>query len=153
MRDPLKGWTGKDTALADPFSIEQAAVGCAGFGLSFVEVVQAALAAQVVGVVDHGFDAQRAAVFQVLLDPGVLVENVDGDVDTAGDDLGFEDLRSGWGPAGPDPAACEDQFDLLRAAEVKVVGEEGFEEASGVAGLGEHDGARDLDLPHRQLHQ
>jgi hypothetical protein len=32
VRDPLKGWTRKDAALADPFSIEQAAVGGTGFG-------------------------------------------------------------------------------------------------------------------------
>ena len=49
LRDPLKGWTRKDAALADTFSIEQSAVDGTGFGLQFGEVVQAALAAQVVG--------------------------------------------------------------------------------------------------------
>ena len=96
MCDPLKGWTRQDAALADPFSIEQAAVDRAGFGLKFVEVVQAALAAPVVGVVDDGFDAQGATVCEVLLDPGVLGERVEGDLDTAGDEFGLEDLRDGW---------------------------------------------------------
>jgi hypothetical protein len=45
VRDPLEGWTRKDAALADSFSIEQAAVDGTGLGLQFVEVVQAALAA------------------------------------------------------------------------------------------------------------
>jgi hypothetical protein len=33
VRDPLEGWTREDAALADPFSIEQAAVGDTGSGL------------------------------------------------------------------------------------------------------------------------
>ena len=37
-RDPLKGWTRKDTALADTFSIEQAAVDRTGLGLQLVEM-------------------------------------------------------------------------------------------------------------------
>jgi hypothetical protein len=39
VRDPLKGWTREDAALADPFSIEQAAVGGTGFALQFGQVV------------------------------------------------------------------------------------------------------------------
>ena len=48
-RDPLKGWTRKDTTLTDTFSIEQAAVDGTGLGLQFVQMDQAAVAAQVVG--------------------------------------------------------------------------------------------------------
>jgi hypothetical protein len=68
VRDPLKGWTREDAALADPFSIEQSAVGGAGFGLEFGQVVQATLTAQVMGVVDDGLDAQRPAVCRVAPD-------------------------------------------------------------------------------------
>ncbi|MFD1535365.1 hypothetical protein, partial [Pseudonocardia aurantiaca] len=89
MRDPLKGWTRKDAALTDPFSIEQATVDRTGSGLKLRQVVQAALAAQVIRVVDHGLDPQGATVLEVLLDPGVLVEGVHGDLDTAGDELGL----------------------------------------------------------------
>jgi hypothetical protein len=68
VRDPLKGWTREDAALADPFSIEQATVDRTGLGLQGAEVVQAALAAQVVGVVDDGLDAQGTAVRRVAPD-------------------------------------------------------------------------------------
>jgi hypothetical protein len=68
VRDPLKGWTREDAALADAFSIEQAAVGGTGSGLEFGHVVQAALTAQVVGVVDDGLDAQGTAVRRVAPD-------------------------------------------------------------------------------------
>jgi hypothetical protein len=97
VRDPLEDWIRKDTALADTFSIEQSAVGVTGFGLQLIEIVQAALAAQVVGGVDHGLDPQRPPVFQILLDAGVLVEGVDGDLGAAGDDLGLE-LADGVAP-------------------------------------------------------
>ena len=55
-RDPLKGWARKDTTLPDTFSIEQAAVDVTGFGLQLVEVLEAAVAAQVIGRVDDGLD-------------------------------------------------------------------------------------------------
>jgi hypothetical protein len=66
VRDPLKGWTRKDAALADAFSIEQSAVGGTGSGLQFGQVVQATLAAQVVGVVDDGLCDTRSHVASEL---------------------------------------------------------------------------------------
>jgi hypothetical protein len=68
-----------------------------GAGGQFVEMGQAAVAAQVVGVVDDGLDAQRPAVRQILLDPGVPVERVDGDLHAAGDGLGLERQWLGLG--------------------------------------------------------
>jgi hypothetical protein len=57
VRDPLKGWTRKHTALADPFSIQDAAVACTGFALQLVEVGQPGVAAQVAGGVSETFSA------------------------------------------------------------------------------------------------
>ncbi|MGC1213359.1 MAG: hypothetical protein WA890_19080 [Micromonospora sp.] len=42
----------------------------------------------------------------------------------------------------------EDELHVVGAADVEVVGGEGFERGTGVAGGGEHDGLGDLDLPH-----
>ena len=93
VRDPLEDWIRKDAALAGTFSVQQPGVDRTRPGLQLVEVVQAAVAAQVAGRVDDGLDPQRPAVFEVLLDPGVLVEGVDGDLGAPGDDLGLELAR------------------------------------------------------------
>ena len=101
VRDPLEDWIRKDAGLAGTFSLQQPGVDRTCPGLKLVEVVQAALAAQVTGRVDDGLDPQGAAVFQVLLDAGVLVEGVDGDLGAAGDHLGLELAAGvGCGPAG-----------------------------------------------------
>ena len=57
------------TALADTFSMEHPGVDLTASGLQLVEIEQAAVAAEVVGRVDHGLDPQRPPVFEVLLDP------------------------------------------------------------------------------------
>jgi hypothetical protein len=95
VRDPLKDWIRKDAALAGTFSVQQAPIDCTRPGLTIVQVVQAALAAQVARRVDDRLDPQCPSVFQVLLDPRVLVEGVDGDLGAAGDDLGLERALGG----------------------------------------------------------
>jgi hypothetical protein len=57
----------------------------------------------------------------------VAVEGVDGDIGAPGDDLGLERAPGGTLSAGDDPAA-EDDLDSIGAAEVKVVGDQRFEE-------------------------
>jgi hypothetical protein len=81
----------------------------------------------------------------------VLVERIDRDLDTAGDDLRFEDLRGDWCAAWSHPATGEDELNLGGPADVEVIGDQCLEESPSVSGLGEHDGARDLDLPHGDL--
>src|SRR5438105_3873413 len=56
----------------------------------------------------------------------------------------------GAGSVAADPPA-EDELHVLRAADVKVVADEGLEEGPGTAGSVQDDGAGDLDLAHRQL--
>src|SRR6266851_9273471 len=139
VRDPLEDWIRKDAGLAGTFSVQQPGVDRTCPGLKLIEVMQAPLAAQVTRRVDDGFHPQGAAVFEVLLDAGVLVEGVDGHVYAPGDDLGLE-FAFGAGPDLP----VEDDLQGVRAAEAGVVGHEGVEEGPGVARLGEHDRAGDL---------
>ena len=52
VRDPLDDWIREDAAaLAGNYSIHQPGVACTRFGRQFLQVLQAALAAQVAGVV------------------------------------------------------------------------------------------------------
>src|SRR6266508_2306925 len=111
-------------------SVQQPLVDRTGLGLQVVEVGQQPLAAEVVGVVDDGLDAQGTAVLEVLLDAGVLVEDVDGDAVGVPVDGGLEGaggLSSAW-------VAFEDELDAFGAAKVEVVGHQRLEEGSGVAG-------------------
>src|SRR5206468_6701277 len=125
----------KDAALAGTFSVQQALVDRTRPGLELIKVTQAPLAAEVTRRVDDGLDPQGAAVFQILLDAGVLVEGVDGDLGAAGDDLGLE-LAAGGALTAAD-LAVEDDLDGVRTAEVEVVGDQRLKEAARIAGLGE----------------
>ena len=109
---------------------------------------QAPQTAQVAWIVDHGLDPQRPPVLQVLLDPGVPVEDVDVHRGAVGDDLRLELTGR---RASPPLTPPEDQLDHLRAADVEVVGDQGLEEPASVPGCIEHQRARGLHLPHRQL--
>src|SRR6266536_1842538 len=129
VRDPLKGWARKDGALAGTFGFQYAPAGGAGFGPELVQVGQAGVAPQVAGGVDDGLDPHRPPVFEVLLDPRMLVEHVDDDAAVvAAVDRGAE----GAGGVAADPAG-EDDLDVVRAADVEVVGDQGLEEPAGVA--------------------
>ena len=134
MRDPLKGWARKDGALAGTFSFQYAVVGGAGLGLKLGEVVQAGVAAQVAGRVDDGLDPHRPAVFEVLLDPRVLVEQVEHDAaGVRADDRPVDGGAEDAGGVAAD-AAVEDDLDVGGAADVEVVGDQGLEERPGPAG-------------------
>ena len=151
MRDPLKGWARKDGALAGTFGFQYAVVGRAGFGLKLAQVGQPGQAAQVTGGVDDGLDPHRAAVFEVLLDPRVLVEQVEHDAAAIRADRGAVDggAEHAWGVAAD--MAVEDDLDVGGAADVEVVGDQGLEERPRPAGRIQHDCAGDLNLAHRDL--
>jgi hypothetical protein len=94
---------------------------------------------------------RRAALLEVLLDPGVLAEHVQDDVPGVRADNRAVD-RGAEGAGGVPPhLPAEDDLDVLRAADVEVVADERLEEPPCPAGRVEDDSAGDLDLPHRGL--
>ncbi|MEZ5086015.1 MAG: hypothetical protein R2722_07105 [Tessaracoccus sp.] len=130
---PAQGWARKDTTLPDTFSIEQASVDGTCFVLQFGQVGQPSVTLQVVGCVDDGLDPQRPPVFEVLLDPGVLEERVDGDIGIPADN------RCLRGPVvlnrtTPMAGAVEDQLHRVGPSDIKVVSNERFEERPGASG-------------------
>src|SRR6202171_5421310 len=86
--------------------------------------------------------------FQVLVDAGVLVEGVDGDLGAAGDDLGLERQWLGSGASAAFVLAGEDQLDLVRPSDVEIVGDQGFKECAGPAGGIEDQGGGALGPGH-----
>src|SRR5512142_1894097 len=145
-RDPLKGWARKDTALADPKSVDHPAVDVTGPDEQLVEVLQAPGDPKVAGVVDDGLDPKRPALLQVALHARVAEVGVERDLVAAAQQPGAVPAdRLGAHPAG------EDELHLLGTAEVEVVDEQRLEERAGEAGSVEDEGARHLDLAHRDL--
>ena len=144
--DPLKERGRNGTALAGTLNGKQTTIGSASLGLEFRQVMQSSLAAEIGRRIAHRFDAQGTPFFEVLLDPRVLVEDVDDDVHATRDHPG----RKRAVGVGSDPTT-EDQLHFVGAAQIEVVGNECLEEAAGPSGCIEHQGARDFDLAHREL--
>jgi len=91
----------------------------------------------------------RPSLCEVLLDLGLLVEQVQVRAGPAGDHLGPEGARSGI-LAAPDLAA-EDYVDLVRPADVDVVADQLLEEDPPRQGPVQRHGGGELDLLDRQL--
>ncbi|MGH3267907.1 MAG: hypothetical protein ACRDN1_02385, partial [Trebonia sp.] len=149
--DPLKGRAREDCSLAGALSLQYAPVHGAGLALEFGEVGQAGVAADVAGAVDDGLDPHRPPVLEVLLDPGVLVEDVqDHAAGVGADGRAVDGGAEGAGGIALD-APPEDDLDAGGPADVEVVRDESLEEEPGAAGGVEHDGPGCPGLPHRAL--
>ena len=61
-RDPLKGWTRKDTTLTDLLMVQQSAVHVTCLGAQLIKVLMTTKHPEVGRVVDDGLDPHRPAV-------------------------------------------------------------------------------------------
>src|SRR5439155_620161 len=95
--DPLEERGRNVTALAGTLDCKQAGVGGTRLVLEFSQVRQAALAAEVGGGVADELDAKGPAFFEVLLDPGVAVEE---GLDLLGAEAVADGLKAGRVAAG-----------------------------------------------------
>jgi hypothetical protein len=100
----------------------------------------------ITGVVDDSLDPKRPTTLEVGLHPGVPEEGVEGHLIATAQQPGAV-APEGWG----DDPPPEDDLHLLRSADVKVVGAQRLKEPPGMARCVEHDGARDLNLTHRDV--
>src|SRR5438477_7622480 len=84
--DLLKSVLGEDAVVTEALDFEKSAVRAEGDLAQFRQVEQSFADGEVVGVVDGRFGAQSALFLVILLDPGVLVIDVQGGRDTLGED-------------------------------------------------------------------
>ena len=144
--DPLKGLLGEDAIVTEALDFEQPAVRAEADFAQLRQVVQSFANGEVVGVVDRRFGAQSALLLVILLDPGVLVIDVEGGCDAVGEDAG---APASGGAAG-DPA-IKDQLDLIGPAEIEVLADHLFEKQPAVHRAIEHLGQRKLGLKDRNI--
>src|SRR5258708_5016879 len=121
--DLLKGLFGEDAVVTDAFDFEEPAVWTEADFAQFRQVVQSFADAEVVGVVDRCFGAQSALFLMILLDPCVLVIDMEGGCDALGEDAGAEPSRGA-----PVDTALKDELDLIRTAEIEVFADHRFEQ-------------------------
>jgi len=96
------------------------------------------------------FRCAARAFLEVLLDAGVLVAGVDGDIDAAGDDPGGKDAGRLF-LASRRTGAAEDQFHLLGRPRSRLSATSASKNARPLRGWSNTRVAGHLDLAHRQL--
>jgi hypothetical protein len=113
---PVKERSADGTALAGLLDHKQPRVDGAGFSDHFGEMLKTAFDVKVVGAIDDRFDSQRAAVFEVLLDAGVLAAKLDPDLGANREDPVLVAL-----PGQASELAREDHRDFFGTADPNVV--------------------------------
>jgi hypothetical protein len=134
-----------DRVVAESLDAQQAPVGGVADLPQSGQIGQPFAEVEVHGVVDRGLGAERPSFLVVLLDLGVLVEDVQAGSDPVGEDTGREDAR-GVVLAAAVNAAPEDQADAVGTAQIEVVADDLFEEDPPGDWLVEHLGQGELRL-------
>src|SRR6202521_941602 len=135
-----------EAVVSDALDVEQTSVGCEAYGAQFVEIFDASADAEVAGIVDRGLGSKRLSLFVILLDPALLVVDVQRRGDAVGDDAGAE--PAGCAPVDP---SVEHQADLAGAADIEVLADHLLEEDAPGDRLVEHLGERELGLQDGEI--
>ena len=116
--DAVQCFLGEDALMADPLNFQQLAIDLGPERAEVRKLVDALPDIEVTRIVDRRFRAERAILFEVLLDVGVLVVHVEAGTHASGDDPGPVAAGRSRGPG--DPFCGEQQAHLRRTAEVEV---------------------------------
>src|SRR6201981_3058184 len=142
--DGLQGIFAEDAVVAQPLDLDQPLIGRKSDCAQLCKIVQAFANAEVVSVVDDRLGPQGAVFLVVLLDARVLVIDVQGRGDILRDHPGAKACsRMARYPA------LEDEFDLLRAAEIEVLADHLLEEQATMHRSVEDLGGGELHLQDR----
>src|ERR1700741_481052 len=144
--DGLQSIFAEDAVVAQPLDLDQPLIGRKSDRAQLCKIVQAFADAEVVSVVDGRLGPQGSVFLVVLLDARVLVIDIQGWGDILRDHSG---AKAGSRMA-RDPA-IEDEFDLLRAAEIEVLADHLLEEQATVQRPVEDLGGGELRLPDRDI--
>src|SRR6516165_4212899 len=142
--DRLEGILAEDAVVAQAFDIEQAAVGRKADCTQLGQVVQPPADPEIVGVVDRRLGSQSPIFLVILLDPGVLVM----DVQRRGHILRHHP-RAKPGAGVAQYPAIKDELHLLWTAEVEVLPNHLLEEQSAMHRAVQDLGGRELALQDR----
>ena len=143
----VEGLRFERAVMTDAFDREQGAVDLIAEGAQVRKLVEGFPEIEVVGIVDGEFGAKAPTFFEVLLEMGVLVVDVQTRLDAVGNDPCAIPVRGRRGPARE--ATGEQQTDPIRAAEVQILPNDAFEKMAAVDGPVENLGQTDFELAER----
>src|SRR6201993_2277528 len=144
--DGLQSIFAEDAVVAQSLDLDEPLIGRKSDRAQLRKIVQAFSNAEVVSVVDGRLGPQGPVFLVVLLDARVLVIDVQGWGDLLRDHPG---AKAGFRRARY--PAIEDEFDLLRAAEIEVLADNLLEEQATVQGSVEDLGGGELRLQDRDI--
>src|SRR3954470_5999850 len=134
-----------EAVVADALDVKQTSVGRKANLAQFGEIFDASANFEVAGIVDGRLGSKRLSLLVILLDPGLLVIDVQGRHDAVSDDARAEPARRT-----ADHPAVEHEAHLARPAKIEVLADHLLEEdAPGHRGI-EHLGQGELGLQNGQ---
>jgi hypothetical protein len=140
-RHRLKQAFAQRVVLTGPLDVQQTSVGSKAKLPHRGKIDQSAAEAKIPGIVDDGFRPQGPAFLEVLLDPALLVVDVQRGHYPLGDDAGTKAARGVF--AHP---PVEDQLHVVGSAEVEVLADDLLEEDPSGDGAVQHLGQGALRL-------
>ena len=146
--EPIERVLRQHALVADAFDFEELAIDLVAEVAEMRQIRHRFGDVEIRRVVDRGFRAEGALLFEVLLDVRGLVLDVQTGLDAIGDDAGAVAPRRGRRP--PRDAMRKQQADPVGSPEVQILANDRFEEVAALHGTGKHLREADLHLLQRE---